>query len=97
MKKLEKIKVSHGPKLEPLNVKEKVGNKIDSLWSDNTHNNKNLKYESKKLIIKLATSGKEKRKISLKLEVESPKVHSGNYNLISELLKEFFNGTNNSE
>lgn len=97
MKKLEKIKVSHDPKLEPLNAKGKVGNKIDSLWSDNTHNNKSLKYESKKLIIKLATSGKEKRKILLKLESGSPKVHSSNYNLISELLKEFFNGANNFE
>ena len=73
--------------------KEKVGNKIDSLWSENSSFDKNSKYESKKLLIKLETSGKEKRKILLKLESGSPKVHNSNYNLISELLKEFFNGS----
>ena len=89
---MEKIKVSHSPKIDPLISKEKVGNKIDSLWSENSSFYKNSKYESKKLIIKLETSGKEKRKILLKLESGSPKVHNSNYNLISELLKEFFNG-----
>ena len=94
---LEKIKISHSPKIETLNTKEKVGNKIESLWTENTHINKNLKYKTKKLIIKLESSGKEKRKILLKLESGSPKIHSSNYNLISELLKEFFNSTNNFE
>jgi len=94
---LEKIKITHNPKIETINTNEKVGKKIDSLWTENTHINKNLKYESKKLIIKLETNGKEKRKILLKLESGSPKVHSSNFNLISELLKEFFNGVNNFE
>jgi len=89
---LEKIKISHSPKIDPLISNEKVGNKINSLWSENSSFDKNSKYESKKLIIKLETSGKEKRKILLKLESGSPKVHNSNYNLISELLKEFFNG-----
>jgi len=80
---LEKIKITHNPKIETINTNEKVGKKIDSLWTENTHINKNLKYESKKLIIKL--------------ESGSPKVHSSNFNLISELLKEFFNGVNNFE
>lgn len=90
---MENIKISHSPKIEPLKSKEKVGDKIDSLWSENSSFDKNSKYESKKLIIKLETSGKEKRKILLKLESGSPTVHNSNYNLISELLKEFFNGS----
>jgi len=94
---LEKIKVSHSPKIESVSKKEKVGSKIESLWGENAIYDKKSKYESKKLIIKLETNGKEKRKISLKLESGSPKVHSSNFNLISELLKEFFNGTNNFE
>ncbi len=94
---MEKIEISHSPKIETINTNEKVGKKIDSLWTENTHINKNVKYESKKLIIKLETSGKEKRKILLKLESGSSRVHSSNYNLISELLKEFFNSANNFE
>ena len=46
--------------------------------------------ENKKLVIKLETTGSEKRKILLKLESGSSKVHSGNFSLISELLKDFF-------
>jgi len=99
---LEKIKISQSPKINPLSQspkinplmsKEKVGNKIDSLWSENSPFDKNSKYKSKKLLIKLETSGKEKRKILLKLESGSPKVQNSNYHLISELLKEFFNGS----
>ncbi len=91
---MEKLKLSKDSPIESVNNKEKVGNKIDSLWNENTSLSKNLKYESKKLVIKLETSGIEKRKISLKLESESPKVTSSNYILISELIKEFFNGSN---
>ncbi|MFX0139158.1 MAG: hypothetical protein ACFFDN_36285 [Candidatus Hodarchaeota archaeon] len=90
---MEKVKISHSPKIKPLNSKEKVGDKIESLWGENLTSNKNSKYETKKLIIKLETGGKEKRKILLKLESGSPKVHNTNYNLISELLKGFFNGS----
>ena len=91
---MEKIKVSHSPKIESLSSKEKEGSKIDSLWGENSLQNKKPKYESKKLLIKLETNGKEKRKVMLKMESESPHVHSNNYSLISELLKEFFNGSN---
>ncbi len=97
MFKLEKLKLSNNSKIEPLNKKEKVGNKIDSLWSESTPLSKNLKFQNKKLIIKLETNGMEKRKISLKLESESPKVSSSNYTLISEIIKEFFNGSNSFE
>ncbi|MFX1502822.1 MAG: hypothetical protein ACFFDH_17815 [Promethearchaeota archaeon] len=94
---MEKIKISNSSKIEPVNRKEKVGNKIDSLWSENSGFYNNSKNESKKLMIKLETNGKEKRKILLKLESGSSAVHSSNYNLISELLKEFFNGNNSFE
>ncbi len=92
---MEKIKVSHSPKIESIRSKEKVGQKIESLWGDNSMDIKKSKYESKKLMIKLETNGKEKRKIMLKMESGSPNVRSNNYSLISELLKEFFNGSNN--
>ncbi len=91
---LEKLKLSKDNPIESHNNKEKVGNKIDSLWSENLSTSKNLKYENKKLVIKLETTGIEKRKISLKLESESPKATSSNYILISELIKEFFNRSN---
>ena len=64
--------------------------KIEDLWSNNNSNGKNSKYETKKLVVKLETSGKERRKISLKLESSSSNIHSNNYNLLSELLREFF-------
>ena len=51
---------------------------------------KKLKPESKKLVVKLETGGKENRKLQLKLESSTSKLHGGNYALISELLKEFF-------
>ena len=90
---MEKIKLSHNPKIESHKSRKQVGDKIDSLWSDKSSFNKNSKYETKKLIIKLETSGMEKRKISLKLESGSHKITSSNYTLISEIIKEFFNGT----
>lgn len=70
--------------------KEKMVKKIEDLWGNGIENRKNSKYETKKLFVKLETSGKERRKISLKLESNSSIVHSSNYNLLSELLREFF-------
>ena len=90
---MEKVKISNSPKIEPVNRKDKVGNKIDSLWNENSAFDNKLKKESKKLMIKLETNGKEKRKILLKLESGSSAVQSSNYNLISDLLKEFFNSS----
>ncbi|MFW9880278.1 MAG: hypothetical protein ACFFG0_44965 [Candidatus Thorarchaeota archaeon] len=91
---MEKVKIDYNPKIEVFNNKEKIGDKIDSLRSEKLSDNKSTKYETKKLMKKLETSGKEKRKILLKLESGSPRVNSNNYTLISELLKEFFNGVN---
>jgi len=93
---MEKFKLSNSPKIESIRNREKVGQKIESLWGEKSHDDKNSKYESKKLMIKLETNGKEKRKFTLKMESGSPNAHSNNYSLIFDLLKEFFNGTNNS-
>ena len=95
--KLEKTKLSKNSEIGTSNNKEIVGNKIDSLWSENSSPSKVSKNENKKLIIKLESSGIEKRKISLKLESESPKVSSSNFTLISELIKEFFNSSKSFE
>lgn len=94
---LEKLKLSQNPKNESLKNKDQIGNKIDNLWSEKTSYFNNLKFENKKLKIKLETNGIEKRKISLKLESESPKTSSSNYTLISELIKEFFNDSKSNE
>ncbi|MHA1932886.1 MAG: hypothetical protein ACW96X_10120 [Promethearchaeota archaeon] len=64
--------------------------KIENLWGNGNLNGKKSKFENKKLIVKLETSGTEKRKISLKLESSSSNIHSSNYNLLSDLLREFF-------
>ncbi|KKM24468.1 hypothetical protein LCGC14_1604820 [marine sediment metagenome] len=82
---------------ERLNPTEKNGvlvKKIDSLWENSYPNGRNSKRETKKLLIKLETTGTEKRKISLKLESSSSNIDSNNYNLLSELLKEFFKVNN---
>ncbi len=70
--------------------KEKVANKIESLWSNRSAHERNNKFGTKRLIIKLETSGIEKKRISLKLESTNSDVNSNNYHLLSELLKEFF-------
>ncbi len=80
----------------PFNEKEVLSEKIDNLW-EKTSDVRNLKYQKKRLLLKLEINGIEKRKILLKLESGSSKVHSSNYNLLSELLKEFFNSNGKSE
>ena len=90
---MEKAKIINGSQLEPVNKEKKeiMAEKIDSLWGNRkTTLEKQSKYENKKLVIKLETYGKEKRKILLKLESGSSNVHQNNYNLLSELLKDFF-------
>ena len=94
---MEKDKMLNTSKMDPIKNKEKVAEKIDSLWGENSSTNKKSKFETKKLLIKLETNGSEKRKIMLKMESGSPKVHTSNYSLISELLREFFNGSTNLE
>jgi len=78
-------------KIKLLSNKEKVANKIENLWSNNSVHERENKFGTKKLIIKLETSGKEKKRISLKLESNDTNMNSNNYHLLSELLKEFFN------
>jgi hypothetical protein len=90
---MEKVKVLNGSKLEPISKEKKdiMAEKIDNLWGNRRVSpEKQSQYEKKKLVIKLETNGKEKRKILLKLESRSSKVHQNNYNLLSELLKDFF-------
>ncbi len=87
---LEKASLLSENKLIPNRNKEKIVDKIENLWGNGNSNGKNSKFETKKLSVKLETSGKEKRKIYLKLESSSSNIHSSNYNLLSELLKEFF-------
>ena len=94
---MEKIKISSGPKVNSVNKKEKIGSKIDSLWTENPLYKQKGQFESNKLKIKLETKGKERSKIFLKLKNNRPKVQFNNYYLISELLKEFFNSKQNFE
>ncbi|MFX0003611.1 MAG: hypothetical protein ACFE9C_08695 [Candidatus Hodarchaeota archaeon] len=90
---MEKVKLTQNSKIENISNIQKIGEKIDNLWSEKSSSSKNSKYETKKLIIKFETNGIEKRKIFLKLESGSPKASSSDYTLISELLKDFFNGS----
>ena len=87
---LEKASLLSESKFKHNRNKEKMVDKIENLWGNGNSNGKNSKFETKKLSVKLETSGKEKRKIYLKLESSSSNIHSSNYNLLSELLKEFF-------
>ncbi len=93
---MEKPKILNGAKIEPFTSKEKVASKIDGLWNNNSSHRSKFKNENKKLLIKLKTSGKETRKISLKLESSNSNINTSNYNLLSELLKEFFSVDNAS-
>lgn len=93
---MEKPKVLNGTKIEPYRNKEKFADKLDSLWNTNSSQEGKLKNQTKKLIIKLQSIGKETRKISLKLESSNSNLSHNNYNLLSELLKEFFSVDNNS-
>jgi len=86
---MEKKAVLNGKKMEPVRSKDKLGEKIDSLWGK-SGTVKKTKPESKKLVVKLETGGSENRKLLLKLESGTSKLHGGNYALISELLREFF-------
>ena len=87
---LEKPSLLSESKLKANKNNGKIVDKIDNLWSNGSSNGKNSKFETKKLSVKLESSGKERRKISLKLESSSANIHSSNFNLLSELLKEFF-------
>jgi anion-transporting ArsA/GET3 family ATPase len=92
---LERPTALNGHKLRMIDAKEKMVNKIESLWDNDSSSKGKVKQDTKKLSIKLETSGREKRKVTLKLESNNASVTSSNYTLISELLKEFFNVENN--
>jgi hypothetical protein len=91
---LERPTLLHGHKLKPNNAQEKMLNKIESLWEKSSSDNIKVKRDTKKLLIKLETAGRERRKVSLKLESSNASITNSNYTLISELLKEFFNVEN---
>ncbi len=91
---LKNLPILNHEQFNPTEKNVKLVKKIDSLWENNYPNGRNSKKESKKLVIKLETTGTEKRKISLKLESSSSKIDSNHYNLLSELLKEFFKANN---
>ncbi|MHA2035697.1 MAG: hypothetical protein ACW98X_04645 [Promethearchaeota archaeon] len=95
MEKSKKFALENPPllvqnKLKSSQHKEKMVDKIENLWGNGNSNGKKSKFENKKLLVKLETSGTERRKISLKLESSSSNIHSSNYNLLSDLLREFF-------
>ncbi len=94
---MEKTKIVNNTKISPFSNKDKVANKIESLWTENSSHHTNSNKQNKKLVIKLKTTGKERRKILLKMESVSSKTQSNNYHLISELLKEFFKENSNIE
>jgi len=94
---MEKTEVLNTSKMENIKNKEKVADKIDSLWGETSLSHRKPKFESKKVVIKLESNGLEKRKFILKMESESPNSHSSDYSLISELLREFFNSSSNLE
>lgn len=84
---MEKSKIFNGNKLKPVEKKERIADKIENMWKSENK----AKKQYKKMVLKLETSGEERRKIEIKLESESSAIHTNNYSLISELLKEFFN------
>ena len=86
---MKNLEILNGKKHDSMHKKTSIGEKLDNSWRNPKPMDKKM-LESKKLVVKLETNGKEKRKILLKLESGSSKVHSGNFNLISELLKGFF-------
>lgn len=83
---MEKTSVFNGNRLKTLDTKDKIADKIDDMWKSDTK----VRPQKKKLVLRLETSGEEKRKIEIKLEAGSSHMHDNNYNLISELLKQFF-------
>ena len=86
---MKNLEILNGKKLETRNKKPSIAEKLDNSWRAPQPIKKKM-LDSKKLVVKLETTGKDKRKILLKLESGTSNVHNGNFSLISELLKEFF-------
>jgi hypothetical protein len=94
---MEKRNIKKTNQVEPqYNKKAILSEKIESLW-EKSSDIRNSKDQKKKLVLKLETSGVENRKIEIKLESNNSQVNSNNYNLLSELLKGFFNSNGKLE
>jgi len=94
---LEKSRTQTVDPIDRANKKERAIDRLEDLWGKSSKTVENSKYLSKKLTVKLETNGPEKRKILLKLECGKSKINSNNYQLLSDLLKEFFNSNSHSE
>ena len=91
MNELEKTQSQTVNPIDRANKKERAIERLEDLWGKSSKTAENSKYLSKKLTVKLETNGPEKRKILLKLECGKSKINSNNYDILSDLLKEFFN------
>jgi len=92
---LEKSQTQTVNPIDRASKKERAIDRLEDLWGKSSKTVENSKFLSKKLTVKLETNGPEKRKILLKLECGKSKINSNNYQLLSDLLKEFF--TSNSQ
>ncbi|MFX0041616.1 MAG: hypothetical protein ACFE8L_01775 [Candidatus Hodarchaeota archaeon] len=94
---MERRNIIKKNQVEPqFNKKAILSEKLESLW-EKSSDIRNSKDQKKKLVLKLETHGVENRKIQLKLESSNSQVNSNNYNLLSELLKGFFNSNGKLE
>ena len=97
MNVLEKSRTQTVNPIDRAKKKERAIERLEDLWGKNSKSAENSKYLSKKLTVKLETNGAEKRKILLKLECGKSKINSNNYQLLSDLLKEFFTSNSHSD
>jgi len=94
---LEKTRTQTVNPIDRANKKERAIERLEDLWGKSSTTAENSKYLSKKLTVKLETNGPEKRKILLKLECGKSKINSNNYQLLSDLLKEFFTSNSHTD
>jgi len=94
---MEKSRVQTTSNNKRSDKKERAIEQLESLWGKRSTQEENSRHLSKKLVVKLETNGAEKRKILLKLECGKSSINSNNYNLLSDLLKEFFSSNSQSE
>jgi len=87
---MEKSRTQTVNPIDRANKKERAIERLEDLWGKSSKTAENSKYLSKKLTIKLETNGPEKRKILLKMECGKSKINSNNYQILSNLLSEFF-------
>ena len=97
MNVLEKNRTQTVNPIDRANKKERAIERLEDLWGKNSKTANGSNGLSKKLTVKLETNGPEKRKILLKLECSKSKINSNNYQLLSDLLKEFFTSNSQAE